>query len=99
MSIQPLRDEEIVAALGALHAWDYHNQKLIREFRFKDFRQAVAFMVRLAFEAEAANHHPEITNVYNRVTISLTTHDAGHQVTQKDIDLAGEIDRIAQGII
>lgn len=64
------------------------------EFKFKDFRQAFAFMTEVAFAAEAANHHPEWSNVYNTVAVKLTTHDAGNTVTQKDHDLASAISKI-----
>jgi 4a-hydroxytetrahydrobiopterin dehydratase len=64
------------------------------EFKFKDFRQAFAFMTEVAFAAEAANHHPEWSNVYNTVVVKLTTHDAGNTVTQKDHDLAFSISKI-----
>ena len=98
MSREPLCDEAIKAAQSTLSGWDYHRHSLAKQFRFKNFRQAIAFVVRLAFDAEAADHHPEINNVYNRVTILLTTHDAGNRVTQKDVDLARAIDRIAESI-
>jgi 4a-hydroxytetrahydrobiopterin dehydratase len=74
--------------------WTHENNKLHREFTFADFRQAFAFMTEIAFAAEAANHHPEWSNVYNRVEIGLTTHDAGNTVTEKDRQLAAAIDRI-----
>ena len=64
------------------------------EFKFKDFRQAFAFMTEVAFAEEAANHHPEWSNVYNTVVVKLTTHDAGNTVTQKDHDLAFSISKI-----
>jgi 4a-hydroxytetrahydrobiopterin dehydratase len=64
------------------------------EFKFKDFREAFAFMTEVAFAAEAANHHPEWSNVYNTVVVKLTTHDAGNTVTQKDHDLAFSISKI-----
>ena len=74
--------------------WTHENDALHRDFEFADFRQAFAFMTEVAFAAEAANHHPNWSNVYNRVTIDLTTHDAGNTVTDKDRKLAERIDRI-----
>ncbi|TXF90556.1 pterin-4-alpha-carbinolamine dehydratase [Neolewinella aurantiaca] len=64
------------------------------EFKFEDFTQAFAFMTEVAFAAEAANHHPNWSNVYNTVSVNLTTHDAGNTVTQKDHDLASAIAKI-----
>ena len=75
-------------------AWTENNDTLERAFQFSDFTEAFAFMTRVAFAAEAAGHHPEWTNVYNRVNIRLTTHDAGNTVTDKDRNLAAVIDRI-----
>ncbi len=74
--------------------WTHTDDALHRDFEFADFRQAFAFMTEVAFAAEAANHHPNWSNVYNRVTIDLTTHDAGNTVTDKDRKLADRIDRI-----
>ncbi len=69
-------------------------EKAIRKsFKFKDFRQAMAWMLRAAFEAEAADHHPEWSNVYNRVEVRLTTHDAGG-LTAKDIQLAERMEAL-----
>jgi 4a-hydroxytetrahydrobiopterin dehydratase len=65
-----------------------------REFRFADFRAAFAFMTRVALAAERADHHPEWSNVYNRVTVRLTTHDAGG-LTDNDFALAAEADAAA----
>lgn len=64
-------------------------------FKFADFRDAMSFMVRVSFEAEAANHHPEWLNVYNRVETTLTTHDTGG-LTENDINLAIAMDNISQ---
>ena len=69
---------------------------LARSFRFAGFGQAFAFMTRVALVAERLNHHPEWTNVYNRVDILLTTHDCGG-LSDKDVALAGAIDRIFEG--
>lgn len=74
--------------------WKEENNALHQEFTCTDFRQAFAFMTEVAFAAEAANHHPEWSNVYNRVSIKLTTHSAGNTVTEKDRKLAAKIDAI-----
>lgn len=74
--------------------WTEENDKLKKIFKFKDFQEAFAFMTRVAFLAEAHDHHPDWSNVYNTVTIELTTHDAGNKVTKKDKDLASAIDKI-----
>jgi len=75
--------------------WRPENNELVREFGFKDFAQAFAFMTAVAGAAEAANHHPDWSNSYNRVTIRLTSHDQGG-VTDKDYDLATRINALAE---
>ncbi|MEI6184283.1 MAG: 4a-hydroxytetrahydrobiopterin dehydratase [Bacteroidota bacterium] len=75
--------------------WTENNNQLYKKFEFNDFSEAFAFMTRVAIEAEKANHHPLWTNVWNKVEIWLTTHDAGNIVTEKDTTLAAIIDRIA----
>ena len=72
--------------------WIEENDKLVSKFEFTDFTQAFGFLTKVALAAEKANHHPEIHNLYNKVSISLSTHDAGNKVTQKDRDLAKTID-------
>lgn len=74
--------------------WTTKDNALHGEFSFPDFTTAFAFMTEVAFAAEAAGHHPEWTNVYNRVNIRLTTHDAGNTVTDKDHQLAAAIVKI-----
>jgi 4a-hydroxytetrahydrobiopterin dehydratase len=74
--------------------WKEEDNKLVRHFEFKDFIEAFAFMTRVALVAEKKNHHPEWTNVYNKVVISLYTHDAGNVVTERDHDLARRIDAL-----
>ena len=68
-------------------------KSISKTFKFKTFRDAMAWMTRIAFEAEAADHHPEWTNVYNRVEVLLTTHDAGG-LTDKDLNLARKMDAL-----
>lgn len=74
--------------------WTEENNQLKRTFEFKDFQEAFAFMMRVAFLAEQQQHHPEWSNVYNKVTIVLTTHDKGNTVTDKDHQLAKAIDSV-----
>jgi 4a-hydroxytetrahydrobiopterin dehydratase len=74
--------------------WITKGNKLVKDFTFKDFIHAFAFLTKVALAAEKQNHHPEIYNVYNKVTISLQTHDAGDIVTEKDHKLAKAIDAL-----
>ncbi|CAM3266683.1 4a-hydroxytetrahydrobiopterin dehydratase [Rhodothermus bifroesti] len=92
---EPLSREAIEAALAELKGWRFAEDRLQKTYTFGSFREAVSFIVRIAFEAEQQNHHPELHNVYNRVTIALTTHAAGNRVTARDVELARAIERIA----
>jgi 4a-hydroxytetrahydrobiopterin dehydratase len=74
--------------------WKEENNRLKRTFKFNDFQEAFAFMTRVAFLAEAQQHHPNWSNVYNTVEIELTTHDEGNTITEKDRKLAEAIDAI-----
>lgn len=74
--------------------WQEQENQLIREFQFNDFSEAFAFMTRVALIAEKMDHHPWWSNVYNQVTIKLSTHDAGNTVTERDRELAGAIDKL-----
>lgn len=74
--------------------WLEENNKLKRTFTFKNFIEAFAFMTKVAILAEKHNHHPWWSNVYNKVQIELCTHDAGNIVTQKDRNLAKDIDKL-----
>jgi 4a-hydroxytetrahydrobiopterin dehydratase len=82
-----LTDQDVRARLAALPGWELKDGKLHRAFVFRDFLQAFGFMSDVAAEAELLNHHPEWSNVYNRVTIDLVTHDA-QGITALDFDLA-----------
>jgi len=75
-------------------SWSEEGGALVGEFTFRDFTEAWGFMSRVALLAEKADHHPEWTNVWNKVTIRLTTHSAGSTVTDKDRALADAIDRL-----
>ena len=77
-------------------AWTETRARLEREFQFIDFRAAMAFLNRVAEVAEAHQHHPEIFNVYGTVRLTLTTHDAGNTVTEKDHRLAAAIDALLE---
>ena len=89
-----LSSNEIRQALSGLDGWSHEGDSLVKTLRFPDFRAAISFIVRVAFVAEELNHHPRIDNTYNTVTLSLSTHDAGNTVTQKDLTLATRIQEL-----
>lgn len=89
----PLTSDELAGLAAALPGWDVAPEGLTRTFQLGSFRAAMAFLVRVAFEAEELNHHPEVENVYGRVRLRLRTHDAGDRVTARDVDLARRIDK------
>lgn len=93
MSIEKLPAAAITEKLQHLDGWALSDEKLHRRFVFGDFVEAFGFMSRVALLAEALDHHPEWSNVYNRVEIYLTTHDAGG-ITERDLTLAGKINRL-----
>ena len=95
--IEPLSDTERADALDGLSDWDLDDSRdaIIRIFKFADFSEAFAFMTRVALLAEKADHHPEWSNVWNRVDILLTTHDAGGLST-RDIAMAQAIDALIE---
>ena len=72
--------------------WKEENNKLTKTFSFKTFGEAMAWMVKASYEIEKINHHPEWSNVYNKVHVNLTTHDAGNTITEKDKQLAEILD-------
>jgi len=94
MTITKATESEIQKALAELDSWAVADGKLHREYRFRNFVQAFGFMAQVALLAERAAHHPEWSNVYGRVVVDLTTHEAGG-ITQKDVDLAREMEEIA----
>ncbi|MFL0414782.1 4a-hydroxytetrahydrobiopterin dehydratase [uncultured Sphingomonas sp.] len=96
--VDQLSEAERADALDSLPDWDYDEGRdaITRTIVFTDFAEAFGFMTQVALIAEKADHHPEWTNVWNRVEITLTTHDAGG-LSERDIDLAGAIDSILDG--
>ncbi|MEK6834538.1 MAG: 4a-hydroxytetrahydrobiopterin dehydratase [Thermoproteota archaeon] len=87
MGLNKLSDEQIEKELANLPGWSIVNGKLHKDFVFKDFIEAFGFMSTAALHIEKMNHHPEWFNVYNKIKVDLTTHDAGG-ITQNDISLA-----------
>ena len=90
MERTPLTPAALAAAVADLDGWSVADGCLHREVTLADFRDAFAFMTRVAFDAEELNHHPDWSNVWNRVTINLSTHDAGG-ITELDLELARRI--------
>ena len=88
-----LTDDDIARALGSLDGWERDGDQLVRSFEFADFVEAFGFLARVAILQEKANHHAETWGVYNKVRLTLSTHDAGG-ITQKDVDLATQIDAL-----
>ena len=91
----PLSESQIREELTRLKGWDYRDNRIVKTFQFKHFAEAMSFLVRLSYECERLNHHPEIYNLYNEVTIGLNTHSAGDKVTSLDIILAKDVDHFA----
>ncbi len=91
---EKLGKDELRDAVEKLSGWSLENDKLHREFRFQDFNEAFGFMARVALIAESMGHHPEWFNVWSRVVVDLSTHDAGG-VTSLDVELAKKMNDIA----
>ena len=89
--------DDLQAALKQLPDWTQTDKKLRKEFKFKNFREAFTFMTRCALEIDKLDHHPEWTNVYNKITVVLSTHDTG-DVTMKDVELAKIMDRVYKNL-
>lgn len=94
MAPEPLTDAAVTEAAAKLTDWEVDGHHLRAEFVFPSFVVAFAFMTEMAFVAEELNHHPEWSNVYNRVTVGLTTHDSGG-LTELDVDFAGRMSAAA----
>lgn len=88
-----LNADEIREWLTKLNGWDLQENQIQKKYAFKDFREAIAFLIRVAFLAEQMDHHPDIDIRYNKIFLKLTTHSAGG-LTEKDFHLAHQIDSI-----
>lgn len=89
-----LSDHEITTGLAELPGWERSGDEIAKEYRLGDFKEAVAFVVRLSYEAEAANHHPDLDIRWNRVRVALSTHSEGG-ITGKDLALAATVESLA----
>ena len=90
-----LSEAEIAKALEKLPDWSYRAPNIEASFAFANFRDAIAFIVQIAIEAESMNHHPEFHNSWNKVTFSFCTHDVGNKITDTDMKLAKHISEAA----
>lgn len=90
----PLSSDAVEKALGDLPGWSFSNDMITKQYEFDGFEQAFGFMAQVGLLAQAQNHHPELFNVFNKVTLSLSTHDAGGKVTAKDVELAKAIEKL-----
>jgi len=96
--MQKLEPQQIRDALQALPGWTYEGGELRRRYAFPSFTHAMAFLAGAATVIEKMNHHPDWSNVYNRVDVRLSTHDAGG-VTQLDLDLAAQMEALAKRLL
>lgn len=96
--MKKMTDAEVAAAVTKLAGWSVRSGKLHREYKFPDFKHAIDFMAAAVPGIEKMNHHPEWSNVYNRVTVNLATHDADG-ITQTDFDLAALLEAVARKIL
>jgi 4a-hydroxytetrahydrobiopterin dehydratase len=92
---EPLSDIAIQRELGTLPGWARRGDVLTKTFTFRTFPDAIAFVTRVADAAESAQHHPDLDVRFTKITAALSTHDAGAKVTQKDVDLARAMERLA----
>src|ERR1700761_6933073 len=90
-----LSDAEITSEVAKLKDWSVKSPNIEASFEFKNFRDAISFLMQVAIEAEVLNHHPEFHNSWNKVSFSFCTHDAGHKITDLDIETASRISAIA----
>ena len=94
MTRKVLTADELAAALAELPDWSVQDGKLHRQYKFATFAQAMGWMMSAAIEADKLDHHPEWSNVYNRVTVDLVTHSLGHQIGNLDVELARKMEKL-----
>jgi 4a-hydroxytetrahydrobiopterin dehydratase len=92
VELTKLSGEEIQAELGKLNGWELRDGRLRKQFTFRTFLRAIAFVNSVAYVAESVGHHPDITINYNKVTLRIITHSAG-AITDRDFSLVGEIEK------
>jgi 4a-hydroxytetrahydrobiopterin dehydratase len=95
MAREKLTEAEVAAALAELPGWELAGGKLHKVFKFGSFAEAMGWMVSVAVYADKKDHHPEWSNVYNRVTVDLATHDLGDAISTLDVDLAKRMEALA----
>ena len=93
--VEKLDEREIREGVSGLSEWTVEDGKLFKEYRFANFVDAFAFMTKAAIAAEKLDHHPEWSNVYNKVQVHLTTHEAGG-ISERDLELAGILDTLTE---
>jgi 4a-hydroxytetrahydrobiopterin dehydratase len=91
--VAKLTDDDVEKGLATLAGWERNGDEIVKEFRFEGFGDAIAFVVRLAFRADKANHHPDLDVRYNRMRVALSTHSEGG-ITAKDLAVAAEADAV-----
>ena len=92
--MRQLSEEDVREELSRLRGWEASGQQIEKEYRFRDFRESIAFVNRVAERAEAADHHPDLTIRWNRVRVTLSTHSVGG-LTDNDVALASNIEKVA----
>lgn len=95
MTRRKLNQEEIETAVAKLSGWQVQDGKLHKTFKFDSFAQAIGWMMSVAVEANKLDHHPEWSNVYNRVTVNLVTHDLDDSISSWDVELAQKMEELA----
>lgn len=93
MARQVLSEDEIAAALAELPGWSVEEGRLHKQYKFGSFAQAMGWMMSAAIEADKMDHHPEWSNVYNRVTVNLVTHSLGNKISNLDVELARQMEK------
>lgn len=96
MARQPLSPTELEQALQNLPGWEVKDGKLFKQFEFGSFAEALGWMVSIGVQADKMNNHPEWCNVYNRVAVSLSTHDLGNAISTWDVELASKMEKLTQ---